>query len=46
MKVAYIVMSCSWHTETASQRILLPKTSKESNPESVRKIEESRVVIE
>ena len=41
MKVAYIVMGCPLHTETASQSVFLPKTSKESNPESVRKIEES-----
>jgi hypothetical protein len=46
MKVAYTVTGCPWHTETASQRIFLPKTSKGSNPESGRKLEESRVVKE
>ena len=46
MKVAYTVMGCPWHTETASQSVFLPKTSKGSNPESVRKIEESGVVKE
>jgi hypothetical protein len=41
MKVAYIVTGCPWHERTASLIVFLPKTSKESNPESVRKIEES-----
>jgi hypothetical protein len=46
MKVAYTVTGCPWHTETASQRIFLPKTSRVSKPELVRKTEESRVVKE
>jgi hypothetical protein len=37
----YIVTSCSLHRMTASLNVFLRKTSKESNPESVRKIEKS-----
>jgi hypothetical protein len=46
MKIAYTVMGCPWHERTASSIVFLPKTSKGSNPESGRKLEESRVVKE
>jgi len=45
-KVASIVTGCPWHERTPSSIVFLPKTSKESNPELVCKIKESRVVGE
>jgi hypothetical protein len=45
-KVASIVTGCPWHERTPSSIVFLRKTSKESNPELVRKIKESRVVEE
>jgi hypothetical protein len=45
-KVASIVTGCPWHERIPSSIVFLQKTSKESNPELVRKIKESRVVGE
>jgi hypothetical protein len=45
-KVASLVTGCPWHERTPSSIVFLPKTSTESNPESGRKLEESRVVRE
>ena len=45
-KVDSPVTGCPWHERTPSSIVFLPKTSKESNPELVRKIKESRVVGE
>jgi len=45
-KVAYTVTGGPWHERIPSSIVFLPKTSKESNPELARKVEESRVVRE
>jgi hypothetical protein len=46
MKIDSLVTGCPWHERTPSSIVFLRKTSKESNPELVRKIKESRVVRE